>query len=210
MAEQEDTKKLLWMFKNQPPGEPSGEVEFDPVDAIYLLQKNTRNPYLKRAIAPTARKLERSEDEMERLAKVISGESGYGIGPSNANVPFAKRSLDHPPPPPNPRPRFQDTSVLPGDRHKLPWLINEFFQGILARLRGEPPDFDAVVLELLQLFKTHRIKIKLYEAYYQFRDWDHLMETLEEISRYPSPETFDLFCSALLTYYELVYPPEEG
>jgi hypothetical protein len=36
------------------------------------------------------------------------------------------------------------------------------------------------------------------------------METLTEIGRYPAPETFDLFCSALFAYHDLAFPPEGG
>lgn len=71
-------------------------------------------------------------------------------------------------------------------------------------------NFEAVVNELLGMLRENNVNIRLYEAYYSFRDWEQLMETLEEIGQYPAPETFDLFCSALLTYYELVYPPEGG
>jgi hypothetical protein len=33
------------------------------------------------------------------------------------------------------------------------------------------------------------------------------LETLDEIARFPSVETFDLFCSALFVYHDLVYGP---
>ena len=49
-------------------------------------------------------------------------------------------------------------------------------------------------------------RVRVPEAFRAMEDWDQLMDTLDEISRYPAPETFDLFCGALLAYHELVEP----
>lgn len=78
----------------------------------------------------------------------------------------------------------------------------------LSRLRADPQSFGTVVQELTALFQEHGITLRIYEAYHALEDWDDLMETLEEIARYPSVETFDLFCSALLAYHDLVYGPD--
>ena len=207
MSEKDDTKDLLWMFRRQPPEKPPKAVDFDPVDAIYHLQKNTHNPYLKRAIAPEKGKLERSPAELSRLVNVLGSNGAYEIAPTNRNTPYAKRKLEHPPPPPSAKPTYQGTEKLSGDLQKLPWHINDFFRTILDRLRANPREFDDVVHDLLLLFKEENIRIKIYDAYSSFVDWDDLLDTLEEISQYPSPETFDLFCSALFAYYDLVYPP---
>lgn len=210
MSDEKEKKNLPWLFRGQPPAGESGAVEFDPADALYILRKNTRNPYLKRAIAPTAPKAESSPADRASLLKVLDIEGGYGVEPANSNRPYTQRTMKHPPPPPATEPRYQETGALAGDIQKLPWLINDFFKSILSRLGADPGCFDDVVNDLLHLFKENSVKVKLYEAYYNFEDWDDLMETLEEISHYPSPETFDLFCSALLTYYELVYPPGDS
>ena len=92
MADQDETRKLLWMFRQKAPEREPGEVEFDAVDAIYLLQKNTNNPYLKRAIAPSPRKLERSPGDLSRLVRFFAGQAPYQVAPSNENRPFAKRT----------------------------------------------------------------------------------------------------------------------
>ena len=208
MADAENLKKVLWMFRDTPPEPEKSPVEFDPYDPIYQLQKNTRNPYLKRAIAPGAKISEQSAADLNRLLHVFPDEGGYEISPTNRKAPFSRRLINHPKPPPTSGHPYQKTSDLSGDSQKLPWLVKEFFKSILERLRKDPGEFDLVVEELLILFRENTLKIKLYQAFYSLEDWDHLMETLDEISHYPSPETFDLFCSALLTYYELVYPPE--
>ena len=208
MSERKDAKDLLWMFRHQPRSGQPGEVDFDPVDAIYILQKNTHNPYLKRAIAPEKGELDRTQAELSKLATVLTNETGYDIGPVNRNPPFAKREMKHPAPAPSTHPAYQNTEKLSGDNQKLPWLVNEFFTSILERLRKNPRNFDQVVLELLTLFHQKNVRIKIYDAYSVFEDWDDLMATLEEIRQYPSAETFDLFCSALFAYYDLVYPPE--
>lgn len=210
MAEKDPPEKALWMFRGKAAAPETGTVDFDPVDAIYHLRKNTRNPYLKRAIAPAAAKTERSPADLTRLLGVMTGPAEYRAGPANRHEPFSRRSLHHPAPPPAAKKGYQEPEKLAGDIFKLPWLINEFFQSVLLRLRRDPWNFEAVVNELLAMFRENNVNIRLYEAYYSFRDWEQLMETLEEIGQYPAPETFDLFCSALLTYYELVYPPEGG
>ena len=204
----DDVKKLLWMFRHQPPEATPGKIGIDPVDAIYHLQKNTRNPYLQRTIAPQTPQRQKSEAELEKLAQMFSGRAGYEFSPSNQEAPHLRRELSHPAPPPGSRGEYLNPEKLSGDSSKLPWLIHEFFKSSLERLRDNPASFDEVVQELVALFQENSIRIRLYEAYYGFQDWEHLMETLEEIAQYPSPETFDLFCSALLAYYELVYPPE--
>ena len=208
MADQDETRQLLWMFRQKAPERETGEVEFDAVDAIYLLQKNTNNPYLKRAIAPSPRKLERSPGDLSRLVSFFAGQAPYQVAPSNENRPFANRTLSHPPPPPTTRPAFQEPDRLPGDRAALPWLIHGFFTSVVSRLRAEPGEFAAVVNELLHLCGEQGIRVKIYEAHYAFEDWNHLLETLDEIAQYPSPETFDLFCSALFAYYELAFAPD--
>lgn len=210
MADKERPRKELWMFRERAPVQASEGVDFDPVDAIYHLRRNTRNPYLQRAIAPAADRGGRSDAELAQLARTMIRNGAYRAGPANAQEPLSRRSLPHPTPPAAGRQGYQEPAKLPGDFAKLPWLIHDFFQNVLGRLRSRPADFDLVVNDLLELFRENKIKVVLYEAYYGFRDWEHLMETLEEISQYPGPETFDLFCSALFTYYELVYPPEEG
>ena len=205
----DEVKKMLWMFRHQSPDVEPGNIDVDPVDAIYHLQKNTRNPYLQRTIAPQTPQRKKSGEELDKLGQMISGRAGYELAPSNLVTAHLRRELSHPSPPPALRGEYLDPEKLTGDTYKLPWLIHDFFHSILSRLKENPAQFDAVVEELVALFHDNNIRIRLYEAYHTFRDWSHLMDTLEEVSQYPSPETFDLFCSALLTYYELVYPPED-
>lgn len=205
----DEIKKMLWMFRHHAPEVEPGNIGVDPIDAIYLLQKNTRNPYLQRTIAPQMPQRGKSGAELEKLARMFTGRAGYELAPSNQEAPHLRRHLSHPSPPPTSRQEYQDPEKLTGDSYKLPWLIHDFFNSTLTRLRENPSQFDAVVEELVALFHENKIRIRLYEAYYNFQDWDQLMDTLDEVSQYPSAETFDLFCSALLTYYELVYPPED-
>lgn len=206
----DDVKKLLWMFRHETPEVEPGKIDVDPIDAIYHLRKNTRNPYLQRTIAPQKPQQGKSGEELDKLARMFSGRAGYEVTPSNRESPHLRRDLSHPPPPQAARREYLEPEKLTGDSYKLPWLIHDFFESTLERLNDNPVEFDAVVEELAALFQENNIRIRLYEAYYSFQDWNHLIDTLKEISQYPSPETFDLFCSALLTYYELVYPPEDG
>ena len=210
MAENEDVKKLLWMFRHHPPEAEPGKIDVDPVDAIYHLRKNTRNPYLQRTIAPKTPQHKKSGAELDKLVHMFSGRAAYELAPSNQDAPHLRRDLNHPSPPPAARREYLQPHKLPGDTFKLPWMIHDFFTSTLSRLKSDPSEFDAVVEEMVELFNENNIRIRLYEAYYGFQNWNHLMDTLDEVSQYPSPETFDLFCSALLTYYELVYPLEEG
>jgi hypothetical protein len=203
------TQDLLWMFRHAEGPQPR-EVAFDPSDAIYHLYRQTRNPYLERAIAPSARKLERSPADLQRLFRFFQRQGRYALAPANAGAPFDKRGLEHPAPPPPHDARYVGPEQLPGDERRLPWMVEVFFTAVLQRLRAHPGQFKAVVEELLQQFREDAIRIKVYDAYQTFRDWDDLMATLDEIARYPAPETFDLFCSALLAYYELAYPAERA
>ena len=187
-------------------GPVAREVAFDPSDAIYHLYRQTRNPYLERAIAPSARKLERSSADLQRLFRFFHRHHRYAVAPANAEAPYARRGLEHPAPVPGTDARYLGPERLPGDLRRLPWMVAVFFRAVLERLRARPGEFRLVVEELLQQFRDDGIRIKLYEAYQTFADWDDLLRTLEEIARYPAPETFDLFCSALFSYYELAYP----
>ena len=209
MAEQDDLKNLLWMFRDRAPAAEPGPVRLDAVQETYHPEKNSRNPYLKRAIAPAAVGREETGEKGKAEVRMLSGQEGYQVTPSNRDTPFFRRNLEHPAPPPVAGARYLEPERMPGDPYKLPWLIHDFFQAILARLQTHPGEFDALVEELTDLFDENKVKIRLYEAYHTFDDWDDLMETLGEVSHYPSPETFDLFCSALFTYYELVHPPGE-
>ena len=182
------------------------EVAFDPSDAIYHLYRQTRNPYLERTIAPAARKLERTPQDLQRLFRFFHQHARYGVGPANAGLPFQRRGLEHPPPPQQADRAYVGPERLPGDLRRLPWMVQIFFRAVLKRLRDQPSAFKIVVEDLLTQFREEGIRLKLYDAYQTFRDWDDLMATLDEIARYPAPETFDLFCSALFTYYELAFP----
>lgn len=200
---------VLWMFR-QIAGPQPREVEFDTFDAIYHLYRQTRNPYLERAIAPSTRKLERTPTDLQRLFRFCRRHERYALAPDNAEAAHSRRNLAHPPPPPAREPAYVGPERLPGNLHRLPWMVDVFFRAVLQRLRQHPGEFRQVVEELLQQFREDGIRIKLYEAYRTFADWDDLVATLEEIARYPAPETFDLFCSALFAYYDLAYPPEDG
>lgn len=195
------------MFRHAQGPQPR-EVAFDPNDAIYHLYRQTRNPYLERALAPSARKLERSPGDLQRLFRFFGRHGPYQVAPENARVPFGRRGLEHPSPPPSAAAHYVGPERLPGDLRRLPWMVHVFFRAVLQRLHEQPSEFKRVVEELLEQFQEDGIRIKVYEVYQTFEDWDDLMRTLEEIARYPAPDTFDLFCSALFAYYELAYPPD--
>lgn len=207
MAEDQDKQGLPWLLRRVVAENRPGAARLDQSGAMYRLYTNTRNPFLKRAIAPAASKLERSPQELAGLFHFLRAEPLYRVAPGNETSAHLRRTLEHPAPVAPPHPRFQAPPNLPGDLAKLPWLVDEFFRAIIARLRADPGEFDAVVSELVALFRQHDIKIRLYEAYYALQDWDDLLQTLEEIAHYPAVETFDLFCSALFAYHDLVYPP---
>ena len=210
MSDRDKNHGLLWMFAHQLKETGPREVAFDPSDAIYHLYQRTRNPYLERAIAPTTRKLERSPEDLHKLFRLLSDRDSYQVAPDNDREPYRRRDLPHPPPPKNVQPKFLEPETLSGDAVRLPWMIEIFFESVLSRLRNDPGGFKTVVEELMEQFQQDRVRIKIYDAYRTFSDWDDLMDTLGEISRYPAPETFDLFCSALFAYYDLAFPPGEG
>jgi hypothetical protein len=216
MADQDTHRGLLWMFRRNAPEE--GGAALDASGSLYTLFKNTQNPYLKRAIAPNPRAADptgqtpsgqraagRTEGELSRLVQFFGGSKSYQVALKNRGEPFQRRQLKHPPPAPGGKGTYQDARRLPGDPVQLPFLVEEFFGSILSRLRADPQSFDDVVQELTALFQEHGITLRIYEAYHALEDWDDLMGTLDEIARYPSVETFDLFCSALLAYHDLVY-----
>lgn len=208
MADDRDKQGLPWTLQRDPPVQKAGGAEFDPTSAVYRLYTNTRNPYLKRAFAPSAERLERSPTELQQLFRFFGAGDNYQVSPTNTATATRKRHLEHPLPAAPPNPQFQTPSALPGNLVALPWMVDEFFRAVLERLRDDPGGFDELVSELVGLLEGHGIQIRLNDAYTTFADWDDLMSTLEEISHYPAVETFDLFCSALLTYHELAYPPE--
>ena len=199
------------MFRRASAGQPPrGGAEVDPATAIYRLFANTSNPFLRRAIAPKPERAGRSDGEVADLARMLSSQRLYHVGPSNQGTPFRRRQLTHPKPPPAREPRYLEPERLSGHPARLPMLVDDFFQDVLGRLRANPDSFFGVVNDLTALFRANNIRITIYEAYHAFQDWNDFMETLAEIAHYPSLETFDLFCSALLAYYDLVYPPQPG
>jgi hypothetical protein len=193
------------MFRRVPAVQ--GSAETDPANAIYRLFKNTRNPFVQRAIAPRPEKADRTDRELTDLSRMLAAQQLYHVGPANQAAPFRRRQLKHPEPPPSREPRYLEPAHLAGHLGLLPFQIDDFFQGVLARLQADPNNFFAVVDELTRLFRGNNIRIKIYEAYRELQDWEDLMDTLTEIAHYPSLETFDLFCSALLAYHDLVNPP---
>ena len=208
MTDHDKFQGTLWIFRNHATNPTIKEVEFDSQDAIYHLYRHTHNPFLKRAIAPSPKKLFRDEKDLAALFRFFEHLPHYQVAPTNLDDPHQLRQVHHPPPPPVLKPHFVQPPDLPGNLYRLPWMVDVFFQAILARLRRSPKEFREVVEELMARFQEDRVRIKLYESYRLLKNWWDFMETLEEISRYPSPETFDLFCSALFVYYQLVYPPQ--
>ena len=194
------------MFRHKRETPSPREINFSPDDPIYQLYRQTRNPFLERAIAPPAKKLERSGKELKNLIRFFQDRKGYHVSPVNTASPHSRRYLQHPPPPDTHSPKYVQPETLKGDLVNLPWMIDIFFKAVIERLRSNPGEFKAAVEELMEQFQQDHIRIKIYEAYRSFQDWEDLMDTLDEITRYPSPETFDLFCSALFAYYELAFP----
>lgn len=209
MSTEEKNHGLLWMLTHSTSGAAPREVAFGPNDAIYHLYRQTRNPFLERAIAPATKKLERSAEDLHKLFRLIRAHHQYDLSPVNTRLPYHKRDLSHPPPPKTLRPQYLAPEKMSGDILRLPWMIEVFFNSVLSRLEENPGQFKAAVEELMQQFQQDGVRIKIYDAYRTFADWNDLMRTLREIAKYPAPETFDLFCSALITYYDLAFPPEK-
>ena len=204
MSEEDKDKELPWLYRLEPVSATAGEPGIDPGDAVYRLYKNTRNPFLRRALAPSPEKMEPTATELQSLFRLLVEQRRYRIGPSNDEEPFQRRSLVYPPPPPTAHPEFQELRKLPAHPDKLPLLVLQFFDSVLSRLREHPEEFFDTVDQVSALAKKYGVAFRHYESYHTFVDWDDLMRTLEEISRYPAQETFDLFCCALFSYRELV------
>jgi hypothetical protein len=208
MSAQDDKRGVLWMFERRPRdgAERPGNGLADPDADLYRMFKNTRNPFLQRAIVPTAPRTERSERELSTLAGMLATGQPYHVGPANRAQPFQRRQLKHAPPPPAADTRYQEPGRLTANLGRLPLLVDEFFQNVLTRLAEDPDEFFAIVQELIARFRENEIRIRIYDAYHTLQDWDDLLDTLKEIARYPSQQTFDLFCSALFAYHDLVKP----
>ena len=208
MAEQDFPRGLLWMFRRGAADGDMGGAGLDPSGSLYTLFRNTQNPFLRRAVTPSPRPSGRSSGELSRLVQFFGDQKRYQAGPANRGEPYRRRALKHPAPAPTHAPSYAEPARLLGDTQHLPLLVDEFFRATLDRLRADPQDFAAVVQELVELFRQHGITLRIYEAYHALQDWNDLMDTLAEIAQYPSVETFDLFCSALLAYHDLAYGPD--
>ena len=209
MASENDAKTRLdplWHFMHDATGGVGREVSFVRGEDIYRGFRNSNNPFIRRLIATPAGKLERSDAALAKIFRFIASRPGYLVAPVNQAVPFALRGLQHPAPPPATQTTFLKPENLKGNAQRLPWMIVMFFRNVLERLRQRPAEFRQVAEELKAQFQEDGLAIVTYAAYEHFEDWSDLMETLEEIARYPAPETFDLFCGALFTYYELAFP----
>ena len=206
-AEDKDKgRELPWVFRKGAPAVASQGADWDPANALYRLFGNTRNPFLQRALAPAPPKLERTAAELQRLFRLLREEQLYRVSPPNTGGPYRRRGLDHVQPAAPVSPKFQDPAALPGDPVRLPAMIEEFFRSVLKRLHENPDLFFDVIDELTELFRRNGIRVRVAEAFRALEDWDDLLDTLKEVARFPAPETFDLFCSALLAYHELVQP----
>jgi hypothetical protein len=205
MADQDVPRGLLWMFRRPASDADPGSATLDPSGSLYTLFKNSQNPFFRRAIVPDPEAKGRSSGELAKLVQFLGDRTGYQAGPVNRADPYRRRQLQHEPPPPTHNPQFQEPIRLSGEVQRLPPLVDTFFQSILTRLRENPQAFDDVVQELVALLQQHGITLRIYAAYQALQDWDDLMATLDEIAKFPSAETFDLFCSALLAYHDLVY-----
>jgi len=203
--------RLPWMLRDRPPvSRQTRTAGYDIPSAMYRLFRNTHNPHLRRILAPGIKRLQAAPGQNiapQRLYRLLVERGVYQTGPENAALPLRRRRLHHPPPPHTAHPIFSEPARLAGDKAKLPALIDLFFHTVLTRLEENPAAFDEVVAELNLLLAKNRIRVKRYEAYRYLQDWDHLLDTLQELARYPAVETFELFASALLVYHSLVYAP---
>ena len=211
MASENDGKSRLdplWYLMHDATSAAGREVSFAQGDEIYRVFRNSGNPFLSRIAGPPAEKIARSETALTRLFRFIALRPGYLVSPVNRDVPFAKRGLRHPQPPPAVKTPFLKPEQLRGNLGRLPWMIVMFFKNVLERLRQNPADFREVVEDLMAQFREDGLPVTRPAAYQTFEDWSDLMDTLEEIARYPAPETFDLFCAALFAYHSLAFPEE--
>ena len=159
----------------------------------YQPYHNVRDPYLDRRLP--------SASQEQRALPV--GENGSPYARQGVKHPFWRRSVAGSSPPSHPHAtHFLDPTQLQGDAEHLSLRIHQFFGGVLDELRRDAGSFPRVVSELLALLSAHHIKVRRIEAYSRLRSWDALLATLEELARYPSMETFSLFCGAILAYHE--------
>ena len=111
MSEEDKDKELPWLYRLEPVSAAVGKPDIEPGDAVYRLFKNTRNPFLRRALAPSPQKLEPTATELQSLFRLLVEQRRYRLGPSNDEEPFQRRSLEHPPPPPTARRRTPSASA---------------------------------------------------------------------------------------------------
>ena len=97
---------------------------------------------------------------------------------------------------------------LKGNAALLMLWIERFFDHVLHTLERDPWQFDAVVEALMALLVGEKLKTPLHRVHLTLKNWDDLMATLQALKCYPAPETFPVFCSALLAYYVLVHPEQ--
>jgi len=207
--DKEKGRELPWVFRKAVPIAAGQAADWDPSGTLYRLFANTRNPFLQRLLAPAPPKLERGAGELARLFRILDSEQRYRIAPPNVEDAHRRRHLEHPAPSAHVPARLQEPAALPGDVERLPVLIEGFFRSVLGRLRENPDRFFDVIGELTEVFRRAGMRVRVAEAFRALEDWADLLDTLEEIARFPSPETFDLFCSALFAYHDLV-EPERG
>ena len=137
MADQDASSRgMLWMFRHGPAEAESGSASLDPSGSLYTLFKNTRNPFLKRAIAPGPKAKGRSGGELDLLVRFLGEGQPYVAAPVNRADPYSRRQLRHGAPPPARNPQYQEPARLAGDAQGLPTLVDDFFRFVLDRLRA--------------------------------------------------------------------------
>jgi len=90
---------------------------------------------------------------------------------------------------------------LKEDKRKLQAYMQGFFTQVLKRLSEEPGGLAAIINDLVPLFVQHQIRVRFFEAFRQIRSMEDLRITLKKISNDLELENFELFCSALFTFY---------
>ena len=198
--ESKKTKKIPLLLNQNPQKRGVSPLPYQYGADTYEIYSNVKNPFLSRILASEAEPLNLEPKKAQALFQRLYDK--YQISfPTNFS-PYSRRkvAVDEKIGDPK-KAEFVEPQTLKENEQKLYNFIKIFFDSVLERLKDDPYSLPWVVNELIALFMEQQIKIKIYDAYRQFQNWDAFMNSLEQISQDYELENFELFCSALFGFY---------
>ncbi|MGK5093855.1 hypothetical protein WDW89_17810 [Deltaproteobacteria bacterium TL4] len=195
------TKGPLLLKQQQNKAKAMTPLPYDFDSDVYEVFSNVKNPFLSRILSPESEPAKLKAQQVRAFFQYLQKEPQYQLDFPTKNIPHRRRKIVENTLSPAPKKEYKATPLIKENKQNLRRFIQLFFKIIIQKLDEDPAQLAVIINEIVPLLLEQGLKIKIYDAYRQFPNWESFIATLHRISQDAEIENFELFCSALFGVY---------